>query len=169
MLHIKSGTCGADSQGVKDGCEWRLKRQHKNPNDPARFVTKIAVTEEGGKAKIQYYLDLKCMMDFMLFVQTCWMMTLTCFLALLHFRLLKRSLKDSYITEQLLQTLRNMNFTDVEELGFMSVYERQKITNGLHKASGFRAVSAKIPFKLWIFGILYFFSKYIVFFVYAVS
>ena len=35
-----------------------LKRQRKNPNDPARFVNKIAATEEGEKAKIHYYLDL---------------------------------------------------------------------------------------------------------------
>ena len=35
-----------------------LKKQRKNPNDPARFVNKIAATEEGEKAKIHYYLDL---------------------------------------------------------------------------------------------------------------
>jgi hypothetical protein len=29
----------------------------KNPNDPARFVNKVAVTNEGEKAKIHYYLD----------------------------------------------------------------------------------------------------------------
>lgn len=40
---------------------------------------------------------------------------LTCFLALQHFWLLKRSLKDFYTTEQVLKTLRNMNFVDVEE------------------------------------------------------
>ena len=34
-----------------------LKKQRKNPNDPARFVNKVAVTNEGEKAKIHYYLD----------------------------------------------------------------------------------------------------------------
>ena len=34
-----------------------LKKQRKNPNDPARFVNKVAVTNEGEKAKIHYCLD----------------------------------------------------------------------------------------------------------------
>ena len=36
-----------------------LKKQRKNPNDPARFVNKVAVTNEGEKATIHYYLDLE--------------------------------------------------------------------------------------------------------------
>ena len=35
----------------------KRKAQRKNPNDPARFVGKQAVTKEGKKAKITYYLD----------------------------------------------------------------------------------------------------------------
>ena len=31
-----------------------------------------------------------------------------------------------------------MNFANVEEQGFMPVYERQKITDDLHEACGFR-------------------------------
>lgn len=163
-----------------------LKRQRKNPNDPARFVNKIAATEEGEKAKIHYYLDLNkiaeeekydglyavCtdlldddVADILKVSEGRWQIEdcfrtmktdfearpvylnredrikahfLTCFLALLHFRLLKRSLKDIYTTEQLLQTLRNIKFADVEEQGFMPVYERQKITDDLHEACGFR-------------------------------
>ncbi len=41
----------------KNGCKWFSKKQRKNPNDPARFVNKVAVTNEGEKAKIHYYLD----------------------------------------------------------------------------------------------------------------
>lgn len=163
-----------------------LKRQRKNPNDPARFVNKIAATEDGEKAKIHYYLDLEKIAEEEMYdglyavctdlldddvadilkvsegrwqIEDCFrtMKTdfearpvylnredrikahfLTCFLALLHFRLLKRSLKDAYTTEQLLQTLRNMRFADVEEQGFMPVYERQKITDDLHEVCGFR-------------------------------
>jgi transposase len=37
--------------------EGKAKRSRKNPNDPARFVGKIAVTADGKKAKIRYYLD----------------------------------------------------------------------------------------------------------------
>ena len=163
-----------------------LKKQRKNPNDPARFVNKIAATEEGEKAKIHYYLDLDKIAEEEMYdglyavctdlldddvadilkvsegrwqIEDCFrtMKTdfearpvyltredrikahfLTCFLSLLHFRLLKRSLKDAYTTEQLLQTLRNIKFADVEEQGFMPVYERQKITDDLHEACGFR-------------------------------
>ena len=35
-----------------------LKKQCKNTNDPARFVNKVAVTNEGEKTKIHYYLDM---------------------------------------------------------------------------------------------------------------
>ena len=164
-----------------------LKRQHKNPNDPARFVNKIAATEEGEKAKIHYYLDLDKIAEEEMYdglyavctdlldddvadilkvsegrwqIEDCFrtMKTdfearpvylnrqdrikahfLTCFLALLHFRLLKRSLKGAYTTEQLIQTLRNIKFADVEEQGFMPVYERNEITDNLHEACGFRS------------------------------
>ena len=33
------------------------KKQRKNPNDPARFIAKEAVTKEGETADILYYLD----------------------------------------------------------------------------------------------------------------
>ena len=63
---------------------------------------------------------------------------LTCFLALFHFRLLNRSLKGTYTTEQLLHTLKDIKFADIEEQGFMPVYERQEITDDLHETCGFR-------------------------------
>lgn len=34
-----------------------VKRERKNPNDPARFIGKLAVTEDGETAKIHNYLD----------------------------------------------------------------------------------------------------------------
>ena len=34
-----------------------VKRERRNPNDPARFITKIAATKEGEVAKIHYSLD----------------------------------------------------------------------------------------------------------------
>ena len=63
---------------------------------------------------------------------------LTCFLALLLFRLLKRELKSPCTTQQLLGVLRGMNFADIEEQGFMPVYERNRLTDELHEACGFR-------------------------------
>lgn len=168
---------------VADGS---LKKQRKNPNDPARFVNKIAVTEDGEKAKVHYFLDLDkiaeeekydgfyavCtdlldddVADILKVSEGRWQIEdcfrtmktdfearpayvsredrvkahfLTCFLALLHFRLLQRSLKNTYTTDQLLQVLKSIRFADVEEQGFMPIYERQKITDELHEACGFR-------------------------------
>lgn len=124
-----------------------LKKQRKNPNDPARFVNKVAVTIDGEKADIHYYLnqdriaeeekydglyavctdlldddvaDILKVSEGRWQIEDCFrtMKTefearsvylaredrikahfLTCSLALLHFRLLKRSLKNSYTTE----------------------------------------------------------------------
>ena len=163
-----------------------FKKQRKNPNDPARFVNKIAVTDEGEKAKVHYFLDLDkiaeeekydglyavCtdlldddVADILNVSEGRWQIEdcfrtmktdfearpvylsredrikahfLICFLALLHFRLLKRSLKSTYTTEQLLNVLKSIKFADVEEQGFMPVYERQELTDELHKACGFR-------------------------------
>ena len=39
---------------LKDG---NHKKTSKNPNDPARFIDKAAVTKDGGKADILYFLD----------------------------------------------------------------------------------------------------------------
>lgn len=163
-----------------------LKRQRKNPNDPARFVNKIAATREGEKAEIHYYLDLEkiaeeekydglyavCtdllddnVADILKVSEGRWQIEdcfrtmktdfearpvyvsredrinahfLICFLALLHFRLLKREIKTLCTTEQLLKVLREIRFADIEEQGFMPVYERQEITDELHRISGFR-------------------------------
>ena len=35
----------------------KVKKERRNPNDPARFIGKIAVTEDGEAAKIENYLD----------------------------------------------------------------------------------------------------------------
>lgn len=174
------------SRAEKMVADGSLKRQRKNPNDPARFVNKVAVTENGEKADVHYYLDLDRIADEEQYdglyavctdlldddvfdilkvsegrwqIEDCFrtMKTdfearpvylnredrikahfLTCFLALLHFRLLSRSLKGDYTTGQLLDTLKNIQFADVEEQGFMPVYERQGITDDLHETCGFR-------------------------------
>lgn len=163
-----------------------LNRQRKNPNDPARFVNKIAATGDGEKADIHYYLDLEKIAeeekydglyavctdlldddaaDILKVSEGRWQIEdcfrtmktefdarpvyvsredrikahfLICFLALLHFRLLKRELKTPYTTEQLLKTLKDIKFADVEDQGFMPVYERQQATDELHEICGFR-------------------------------
>ena len=47
-------------------------------------------------------------------------------------------MKGTYTTEQLLHILKDIKFADVEEQGFMPVYERQEITDDLHETCGFR-------------------------------
>ena len=163
-----------------------FKKQRRNPNDPARFVNRIAVTKEGEKADVHYYLDLDKIAEEEKYdglyavctdllddkvseilkvsegrwqIEDCFrtMKTdfsarpvyvsredrirahfLTCFLALLVFRLLKREVKFSCTTCQLLEVLRGMEFADVQEQGFTPVYERTLLTDGLHEACGFR-------------------------------
>ena len=163
-----------------------FKKQRKNPNDPARFVNKVAVTKEGEKAEIHYYLDEDKIAEEEKYdglyavctdlldddvaeilkvsegrwqIEDCFrtMKTefdarpvyvsredrirahfLICFLALLHFRLLKRSIKLPCTTEQLLEVLQGMNHVNIKEQGFMPVYERQEITDALHEVCGFR-------------------------------
>ena len=43
------------------------------------------------------------------------------------FQMLKKALKTPCTTEQLLHVLRSMRFADIEEQGFIPVYERQRI------------------------------------------
>lgn len=63
---------------------------------------------------------------------------LICFLALLSYRLLERRLGGKYTCEEILKTLKAMNFADIEAQGFMPLYKREKITDDLHEACGFR-------------------------------
>lgn len=163
-----------------------MYKQRKNPNDPARFVNKIAATKDGEKADIHYYLDLEkiaeeekydglyaiCtdlldddVADILKVSEGRWQIEdcfrtmktefdtrpvyvsredrikahfLICFLALLHFRLLKWELKTPCTTEQLLEILKDIKFADVEDRGFIPVYERQQTTDELHENCGFR-------------------------------
>lgn len=168
---------------VKDG---KLKKQRKNPNDPARFVGKTAVTKEGEAADIHYWLDEDKIAEEEKYdglyaictdllddpvgdiikvsegrwqIEACFrtMKTdfsarpvfvsredrirahfLICFLALLVYRLLEKKLDKKYTCEELLSTLKEMNFADIEEQGYMPLYSREKITDDLHDACGFR-------------------------------
>ena len=63
---------------------------------------------------------------------------LTCFLALLVYRILEKKLGGGYTCEEILKTLREMDFADVEEQGYMPLYKRSKLTDALHEACGFR-------------------------------
>ena len=63
---------------------------------------------------------------------------LICFLALLTYRILEKKLDYKYTCEELLDTLKGINFADLQEQGFVPLYKRLKITDTLHEACGFR-------------------------------
>jgi len=62
---------------------------------------------------------------------------LICFLALLSYRLLEKKLDYKYTCETILDTLKSMNFAEIQEQGFMPLYKREKITDDLHDTCGF--------------------------------
>ena len=164
----------------------RRKTERKNPNDPARFVGKLAVTKDGEKAKIHYFLDegkiaeeesydglyAVCtdlldddVKDILKVSEGRWKIEecfrimktefearptfvrlenritahfLICFLALLVYRLLELKLEGTYTCEEILSTLKRMNFADIEGQGYMPLYKRERITDALHEVCGFR-------------------------------
>ena len=63
---------------------------------------------------------------------------LICFLALTIYRFLEKKLDPNYTCEELLDTLKAMNFVEVQEQGFIPTYKRDSITDALHEACGFR-------------------------------
>jgi hypothetical protein len=62
---------------------------------------------------------------------------LTCFIALLVFRLLEKKLGGHYTCSQILDTLKSMDFKDVKGEGFEPLYVRSELTDKLHEAFGF--------------------------------
>ena len=162
------------------------KKNRKNPNDPARFIGKMAITKEGEAADIQPYLDenkiseetrydgLYAVCTDLLDDEVCdilkvsegrWQIEecfrimktdfsarpvylqngnrikahfLIYFLALTLYRFLEKKLDDKYTCEELLGTLKAMNFAEIQEQGFVPLYERRAITDDLHDVCGFR-------------------------------
>ena len=163
-----------------------MKKNRKNPNDPARFIGRAAATKEGEVADISYYLDeirideearydgLYAVCTDLLDddvngilkvsegrwqIEECFRIMktdfsarpvfvqredrirahfLVCFLSLLCYRLLEKKLGNKYTCRAILDTLKDMNFAQIEDQGFMPVYTRSKLTDDLHKSCGFR-------------------------------
>ena len=161
------------------------KKTRKNPNDPARFIGKEAVTKDGEAADVLYYLDEEKITDEARYdglyavctdlfddapedilkvsegrwqIEACFRIMKTdftarpvylhrserinahfliCFLSLLVYRLLEKALNKNYTCEDILNTLQNFEFADVQGQGFMPVYESTKLTDELHRISGF--------------------------------
>ena len=62
---------------------------------------------------------------------------LTCFIALLVFRILEKKLGNKYTPEVILTTLRNMRMTQVKDTGYIPSYTRTEVTDTLHEKAGF--------------------------------
>ena len=164
----------------------KAKKNRKNPNDPARFIGKMAVTKEGETADIKQYLDEDKIAEEARYdglyavctdllddevgdilkvsegrwqIEECFRIMKTdfsarpvylreenrikahfliCFLALTVYRYLEKKLDSKYTCEELLDTLKSMNFAGIQEQGFIPLYKREKITDALHETCGFR-------------------------------
>ena len=162
-----------------------IKKERKNPNDPARFIAKTAATDTGEVAKINYYLDeekieTESLYDGMYAVATdlldgdvcdilkisegrwqieeCFRIMktdfevrpvylqietiikahfLSCFIALTIYRYFEKLLGDKYTCESILKALKEINFADIKEQGFIPLYKRNELTDAFHRVCGF--------------------------------
>ena len=62
---------------------------------------------------------------------------LICFLALLTYRILEKKLDYKYTCATILKTLKEINFADIQEQGFIPLYKRSQISDALHDTCGF--------------------------------
>jgi transposase len=63
---------------------------------------------------------------------------MTCFMALMVYRLLEKRLKGKYPCGEIIHCLKSMNFYRVDGEGYIPVYTRNDITDALHEAFEFR-------------------------------
>jgi transposase len=63
---------------------------------------------------------------------------LTCFLAMLVYRILEDKLHHQYTVDEIIQTLKEMNVLNQKDLGYQPCYTRTRLTDSLHEAFGFR-------------------------------
>lgn len=63
---------------------------------------------------------------------------LTCFIALLIYRLLEKKLNYKYTINQILTTLKDMNVLEIKGIGYIPTYERNDITDDIHEIFNFR-------------------------------
>lgn len=70
-----------------------------------------------------------------------------CFLSLLIYRILENKLENKYTTENILETLKNMDLTQIDEEYFIPTYIRTDLTDDLHKFSGFRTDKETLSIK----------------------
>ena len=121
-------------------------------NDPKRFIQITNTTSNGEIAEETHYninqdiIDEEAKYDGLYAVCTnleddveeiIKVHFMTCFLALLIFRILEKKLDEKYTVNEIIETIKNMNLLKEEE-GFIPVYTRTNITDLLHEKFGFR-------------------------------
>ena len=72
---------------------------------------------------------------------------ITCFISLILYRYLEKKLDSRYTVGQIIDTLREMNFTKYEGKGYQPTYTRTELTDALHEAFGFCTSKEIVPIK----------------------
>lgn len=164
----------------------KVKKTHRNPNDPARFINAVHVAEDGQACdKVDYSLNEDAIAkeemydgfyavvtnldgdvsDIIAINQRRWEIEecfrimksefkarpvyvstenaikshfLTCFIALLIFRILESQLQNKYTVCEIVDTLSSMNLTKASDYGYVPSYKRTDLTDVLHDNAGFR-------------------------------
>ena len=62
---------------------------------------------------------------------------MTCFMALLIFRLLEKQLNEAFTCSEIIDCLKKMNITKADDSNYIPAYTRTKLTDALHKNAGF--------------------------------
>lgn len=63
---------------------------------------------------------------------------MTCFIALLVYRILEKRLNEQYTCHEIVSELREMRVTKAQDIGYIPAYTRTELTDALHEAAGFR-------------------------------
>ena len=63
---------------------------------------------------------------------------LTCFIALLVYRILEKKMDEKYSCETLIKTMREMDVLKLKDEGYTPTYRRTEVTDALHEMAGFR-------------------------------
>lgn len=181
--NIRSEQVARAEKMIQNG---KKKRTKNNPNDPARFVRRTAVTKDGEAAdQTEYSLNIEKIEEearFDGYYAVCtnlvddtarevlavsegrWKIEetfrlmktdfkvrpvhlsredrikahfLTCYLALLIFRILEKKLGGKYTSGEITRTLRSMYLCDIEGSGYIPTYTRTELTDDLHDVFGF--------------------------------
>lgn len=63
---------------------------------------------------------------------------ITCFIALIIYRILEKKLEEKYTCHEILKKLKEMDFYKIKGEGYVPTYIRDDLTDDLHKAFGFK-------------------------------